>query len=407
MKDDQSFLFEILNSDSAERRESLRVFLEYCPKIGLLQFMKIVFSPIKFLFKTPPILEKADVVFDCSNAEKFKRMRPLVKSLDQVLLFVSDLSTERSKIFFLSKDVRYRLGFPANFSGYWRMLPRLLNGTRTQICFRVLAAQHLIHYDWIFKATGAKFIVTANDDSWISPILSKFCKMNDVVNINVMHGRTYQTKQFYDYSIVFGRESERATSRNALSTTKVLRHTPVELFPGIQQDHFHLSKKLIFFDQPNFEFFSQSLRNELFSLFDVLHTQYGFDISIKLHPAQQAYQVGLYSKFHFFKMESNQELLAKNGIALSICSTVGLEVISSGLPIIYVNQGNVLEHFLQINFLKNTAPTSVPSVLKLLLQLQEGGHYHRYYEEQLEMLKSEYMTTEQTNPLIMEPQNEN
>jgi hypothetical protein len=393
-------IYKILNDESDELKESYRIFLEYYPHTGFLRLLTTIFSPLKKITAHRPDLAKKKIIFDAANAEKLKRMRPLVGSIDEVLLFASDLSTDRSKQFYQSiKNDLDHVAYPFSFYGYWTLLPKLLCSDLSRTCFQVMAAQALLHYAWILKETEARYLITANEDSWIAPILSKFCKIKNVVNVNVMHGRVYQAKQFYDYSIVFGKESEKAILGLASPKTKVLLHQPAEYAVSPGSDHVQLAKKILYFDQPDFTFLSPEQRTGIFSIFEDLAKNHGFEISVKLHPVQGDYPAGKYPLFKFFKNVSNQELLGKHGIGVAVCSTVGLEVISSGVPIVYVNQDQLLDHFLQIKFLKPSAPTSLAGVRDLLLKLQNETDFRQFYQEQVALLEAEYSVAQQLNPL--------
>lgn len=396
-----SDLLNILDPRSDEFKESFVVFQQYYPEIKPVFFFKSIFLPIKFLGNKRPALNKCDVVLDCINAEKYKRMKKYIPGGTEALIYVSDLSTDRSRKFCSELDSKLKKIFEKiHDSRYWGLALTLLFKTISEsaslhhffslFTFRARAIQELVQYDWLMKTTGAAVLITANEDSWISPLLAKYCRLNHIRSVNVMHGRLYQTRQFYDESIVFGRTCEAATRKLASSNTKVILGSMDEIAENKVADHFEYHKKIILFDQPVFEFYTPEMKTALYAMLENLAKNHGYTVQVKPHPAQTNQLELKQHSFELIQNGINRELLRECGIAIGICSTVGMEVISSGVPMIYFNHERVLDHFLQIKFLSDTSPKTAIELESLIINLQNRDFYGHFQKKQFELLNAEY-----------------
>lgn len=159
-----------------------------------------------------------------------------------------------------------------------------------------------------------------------------------------------------------------------------------------------LSKCILFFDQPDFEHFTAGQRERVFGLLRELAEMHGFRVGVKLHPAQSMPGPGRLPWVTYYQRESIRDLLKVHGIGIGICSTVGIEVLSNGVPMIYLNENSVLDHYLQIRFLRPASPQTLPEAKELVLRLQEQGDYRAFFERQWDLLCAEYRVVAPVNP---------
>lgn len=389
-----------MDADSGEIKEALRLYRCHYGSVSLWRVLISFFRPLKWFKIKKCELPQVKIIIDCINHEKFNRIAPLIPKGEPYALFISDISTERSKKFWKSIEKNISVPvftYPFAIHGYWTIATELvLKNLRAKeslemLDFKLRSIQVLLHYQEIFDESQAQFLVTANEDSWIAPVLARYCSSRAVKNINVMHGRVYSSLQFYHTSVVFGRGPELATLSLASPSTQVLRLKPHELTTN-QSRQASLGQdrvEVLFFDQPVFEHYSASLRDQILKTLLHIQAQGEVRVTVKLHPAQSLSEAKHHSDLHFTQ-EENASLLESSVLAIAVCSTVGIECLSRGVPIVYVNENDVLSGFEQIRFLRETAVPSVHDLEEKILGLLKNGALQEFRDRQMRDLKEEY-----------------
>ncbi len=385
--------------------EGYRIFREYYPKVTSWDLLKAAIRLHLLAFKRSPSLPRVEVILDAVNQEKLSRARKLLAPEVSYLVHVPDLSTERSRIFFNNmvargeRPVFYQSWGFGILPGVFREILSLSQGAGDwlgrALYFTRLRAD-LLHYRDLLRQTGAKTIITANEDSWNAPALAVLFRELGVRNINVMHGRVYGAHQFYDVSAVFGKACFEEVCGLASPETRVVQ---LPLLPegGYRNSPRGAarSKHIIFFDQPASErVYPKHLRDKVISFLRLLSKK-GFEVTLKLHPADPSGSGGT-EGLKCIRILEETSLGGDHGIAISVCSTVALEVIPAGIPILYLNLDGIMTHFTQIRFLASVAASSLEEAEAILQKLQSADAYCHYRDLQQRLMQEEYSSAQGT-----------
>jgi hypothetical protein len=332
--------------------------------------------------------------------EKFKRLKSLVVDGEDYLLHLPNEPDARGDKFLKSiewsesKIINYRGGtlsfFPLLFLIWAKTL---MTNRRRDLGFFIFQGRmllELIRYFLILEKTQAKLFLTANEDGWSSPVLAILCRVMGVMNINVMHGRVYDHKQYYDTSVVFGKTSYHHVSALASSDTIVVQ---APLFAGVTKNrrvkNLYKKPEIIHFDQPPFQLFPDPVRNRVIRALENLK-EAGFEVTVKLHPADLGRERTELKKFVCIDAIDPEVLTKKFDIATSACSTVGLELIEMGMPVVYFNFENILDNFLQISFLKPVSPKSEHEIVNCFEKLSSDDGFLDFMSKQQDLMIEEY-----------------
>jgi hypothetical protein len=380
----------ILKEKSEAYWESFRAYQVWYPKVTFSMLIKGLLLPLKFMFTKIPDLVHATILVECFNLEKYKRIKSVIEGKGDVLIHVNEISTARPRYFYETVKEK-RMFFRARMQGFWSAL-RFTNPFQGihLFVFQLHLIQNLIHYQNLISRVSPKILASANEDFWFSPMLSELARKNGITTVNVMHGSVYNMKQFYDYSVVYGKKSKTATEKHASSYTKVILGKLAELNQGKEIQNEVYKKNIVLFDQATSYPFQKIVRPSIYEMLERLVREKGYHVVVKLHPSQSIPDNAAELPFDFILQKSVKEVIADRGIAIGMCSTVGLEVVSYGIPMVYINYDHILDLFLQLIFLEETAVKDVPAAEEKICELQDRTKYVEYVKQQRRLLDEEY-----------------